>query len=146
MSHVRTQIRDAFVSRLTGLATTGARCYGSRLRPPAAVEPFLLVFIGDEDSDTTVGGEVRERRAQLVVVAVAKEQGDMEDRLDQILLEVEIAVATAADQTFGGLIKAIGAPSVSPDVSDGLEKPVGINEIRYPITYYTAATNPATPL
>ena len=33
MAHARTQIRNAVVAALTGLATTGARVHASRMRP-----------------------------------------------------------------------------------------------------------------
>ena len=43
MSHVRSQIRAAFVARLTGLATTGAAVFGQRTRPNTDVLPYLKV-------------------------------------------------------------------------------------------------------
>lgn len=148
MSHVRTQIRDALVARLTGLATTGAAVHGQRTRPVAAVPPFIKVYLGD-DSGELLGvttDAVEQRSADLVIEAYAKDGADMEDILDQIALEVQVQIATTPDLTFGRLVKMILAPRIEPDVDDSLEKPCGLNRITYPITYFIAGTNPAVSL
>lgn len=148
MSHVRTQIRDALVARLSGLATTGAAVHGQRTRPLTAVPPFLKVWIGDDNGELLNATDdlVEQRNADLVIEAYAKDSGDMEDILDQIALEVQTKIATTPDRSFGGLIKLLGAPRIEPDVDDSLEKPCGINRIAYPITYFIAGTNPALAL
>lgn len=148
MSHVRTQIRDAFVARLTGLATTGANVFGQRTRPNADALPYLKVFLGDDNGELlTVGDDRAEQRdAEIVIEAYAKDGGDMEDLLDQIAMEVQAQIATTPDLNFGGLIKNLGAPRIEPDVDDSLDKPCGINRITYPITYFIAGSNPAVPL
>lgn len=145
MSHVRTQIRDAFVARLAGLATTGAAVFGQRTRPATAVPPFLKVWIGDDNGELLNATDdlVEQRSADLVIEAYAKDGGDMEDILDQIALEVQTQIATTPDRTFGGRVKLIGAPRIEPDVDDSLEKPCGLNRITYPITYFIAGANPA---
>lgn len=145
MSHVRTQIRKAMVTRLSGLPTTSAAVFGQRIRPIAAVPPFLTVYLGDDEGELlTVGDDrIEQHNADLVITAYAKDSGDMEDILDQIALEVQTQVATTTDLTFGGLVKLIGAPRIEPDVDDSLEKPCGVNRITYPITYFIAGTNPA---
>jgi len=148
MSHVRTQIRDAFVSRLTGLATTGAAVFGQRTRPNSDALPFLKVWFGDDSGEllNATDDMVEQRVADLVVEAYAKDSGDMEDILDQIALEIQTQIATTTDRTFGGLVKMLGAPRIEPDVDDSLEKPCGVNRITYPITYFIAGTNPAVAL
>lgn len=148
MSHVRSQIRAAFVARLTGLATTGAAVFGQRTRPNTDVLPYLKVWIGDDSGEllNTTDDRDEERTADLVIESYAKDSGDMEDHLDQIALEVQQQIATTADPTFGGLVKMLGAPRIEPDVDDSLEKPCGVNRITYPITYFIAGTNPAVAL
>lgn len=148
MSHVRTQLRAAFVSRLTGLPTTGSAVFGQRTRPIAAVPPFLKVWFGDDNGEllSTDDDLVEQRTADLVIEAYAKDSGDMEDILDQIALEVQQQIATTPDRSFGGLVKLLGAPRIEPDVDDNLEKPCGLNRITYPITYFIAGTNPAVAL
>src|SRR5574343_368226 len=148
MSHVRTQIRDAFVARLTGLAMTGANVFGQRTRPNTDALPYLKVWIGDDSGEllNATDDRTEQRTAELVIEACAKDGGDMEDILDQIALEVQTQIATTADLSFGGLVKLLGAPRIEPDVDDSLEKPCGVNRITYPITYFIAGTNPAVPL
>lgn len=148
MSHVRSQIRAAFVARLTGLATTGTAVFGQRTRPNTDVLPYLKVWIGDDSGEllNTTDDRDEERTADLVIESYAKDSGDMEDHLDQIALEVQKQIATTADPTFGGLVKILGAPRIEPDVDDSLEKPCGVNRITYPITYFIAGTNPAVAL
>ena len=145
MSHVRTQVRDAFVARLAGLATTGAAVFGQRTRPETAVPPFLKVWIGDDNGELLNATDdlVEQRSADLVIEAYAKDGGDMEDILDQIALEVQTQIATTPDRTFGGRVNLLGAPRIEPDVDDSLEKPCGLNRITYPITYFIAGANPA---
>jgi hypothetical protein len=148
MSHVRTQLRDAFVTRLTGLATTGAAVFGQRTRPVAAVPPFLKVWLGDDNGELINATDdlIEQRSADLVIEAYAKDSADMEDTLDQIALEVQQQIATTPDRRFGGLVKLLGAPRIEPDVDDTLDKPCGVNRITYPITYFIAGTNPAVAL
>ena len=148
MSHARTQIRDAFVTRLSGLATTGTAVFGQRTRPVTAVPPFLKVWLGDDSGEllNATDDQIEQRIADLVIEAYAKDNGDMEDILDQIALEVQQQIATTADRSFGGLVKMIDAPRIEPDVDDTLEKPCGVNRITYPITYFIAGTDPAVAL
>lgn len=148
MSHVRTQIRDAFVSRLTGLATIGTAVFAQRTRPNTDVLPYLKVWIGDDSGELLNATDdlIEQRTADLVIEAYAKDSGDMEDILDQIALEVQQQVATTTDRSFGGLVKLLGAPRIEPDVDDPLEKPCGVNRIIYPITYFIAGSNPAASL
>lgn len=148
MSHVRTKIRDAIVTRLAGLPTTGVNVFGQRTRPLTDVLPYLKVWVGDDSGEllSTTDDMVEQRTADLVIEAYAKDNGDMEDILDQIALEVQQQIATTADRSFGGLVKLIGAPRIEPDIDDTLEKPCGVNRITYAITYFIAGTNPAASL
>ena len=53
MAHVRTSIRSAIVSRLTGLTTSGARVYPSRIHPLADANlPCLRVYLDEEEIDS----------------------------------------------------------------------------------------------
>lgn len=148
MSHVRTQIRDAFIARLTGLTSTGAAVFGQRTRPNTDTLPYLKVYLGDDSGEllNATDDQIEQRTADLVIESYAKDAADMEDILDQIALEVQQQIATTPDRSFGGLVKLLGAPRIEPDVDDSLEKPCGVNRITYPITYFIAGTNPAVSL
>ena len=53
MAHVRTSIRSAVASRLTGLTTSGSRVYPSRIHPLSDANlPCLRVYLDEEEIDT----------------------------------------------------------------------------------------------
>lgn len=145
MSHVRQQLRDAAVTALTGLTTTGARVYPSRLLPLRDTDlPCLLVQTNDEEIiGADVHGVLQERTLRLVVRCAAKITGTLDDTLDAMIAEVEAALDA---QTFGGLAKSVNLTSIGIDMDDALDKPSGIAEISYTVTYYTAAGSPGTAL
>lgn len=94
--HVRKQLRDAVVTALTGLATTGANAFGARVYPLQDAElPALRIFTNAEQANAetihlpTLVGRVLE----LVVEGVAKATADLDDTLDAIAKEVETALA-----------------------------------------------------
>lgn len=148
MAHIRTSIRTAIASRLTGLTTTGARCYPSRIQPLADANlPCLRVYLDEEEigAETIHDDPLLQRIAVLRVECCAKAVSNLDATLDTMLAEVESAIATAADQTYGGLLKSRPVPtSISVDLEDGLEKPVGIATLSYRTVYFTAASTPAT--
>lgn len=150
MTHVRTQIRDAFVSALTGLTTSGARVFPSRIHVLRDADlPCLLINLDNEEiaPATLHANPMLERTAELKVRACAKVAANLDDTLDTMVAEVEAAIAGAADPSFGGLIKPQALPaSLDIDFDDGLEKPVGVATLTYRITYFTAAASPATAL
>ena len=147
MAHVRTAIRTAIASRLTGLTTTGARCYPSRIQPLADANlPCLRVYLDEEEVATeSMASDVwLDRKAVLRVECCAKAVSGLDSALDTMLAEVEAAIGSG-DATFGNLLKSRPLPqSISVDLDDGLEKPVGILRVDYQINYFTAASNPAT--
>ena len=146
MSHVRQQIREAAATTLTGLATTGARVFQSRLRPLRDIDlPCLLITTGDEQIET-VGispHPMLERQLALKVRAVAKDTTDLDDALDQMLAEIETALDGA---TFNGRADSIALTGIAIEMSDELEQPVGVATATYQVTYYTAAGSPGTAL
>lgn len=133
MSHSRTQLREQMASLLTGLATTGARVYQSRMRPADGL-PCLLVTTNDED---ITPGNIHgwyERRVSLQVRGFAKGGTTLDDTLDQIALEVETALAGSRAEL----------DRIEVDFDDELEQPVGVITLTYQMTYFTAASDPAT--
>lgn len=150
MAHVRTSIRNAIASRLSGLTTSAARCYPSRVQPLADANlPCLRVFLDEEEieSASLLADPTLIRNAVLRVECCGKAVASLDSTLDTMLAEVEAALATSPDPTFGGLLKGPPLPvSITVDLDDGLEKPVGIATISYRITYFTAASTPATAL
>ena len=145
MSHARTQIRAALVSRLTGLATTGANVFGHRYHKFADSElPGLRVFPEDEAVLDPTSIKRSARQLPMTVECCTKHLTTVENSLDQIALEVEIAVA--ADQTLGNLIrggcKYAGIGEFRVD--NGLEKPFGVWPMRFLVDYDVNPADPAT--
>lgn len=148
MAHVRTSIRTAIASRLTGLTTTSTRVYPSRIQPLADANlPCLRVYLDEEEIGTDGAGAnpLLERSAVLRVECCAKAVSGLDSTLDTMVAEVETAIATAADPTFGGVTSSRPLPvSISVDIDDGLEKPVGIATITYRVFYITLAGSPGS--
>lgn len=142
MAHARTQIRNALVTVLTGLATTGSRVFSNRTLPIDPTEqggPCLLVFLHDEPSInvmTLTAPQMLNRQLRIEVRGIAKASATMEDVLDQIALEVETAIANIppalrAVKQFGFMqLKALAT-----DLSDELERPAGIVRLLYETDY-----------
>jgi hypothetical protein len=146
MSHVRQQIREAAATLLTGLATTGARVYQSRIYTLRDTDLPCLLINTDDEQDVTLGpGEnsAQERSLQLSIRCVSKQVADLDDKLDTMLAEVETALG---NQTLSNKAKTLQLESISIEMSDELEKPVGIAAAVFRITYYTATGAPATAL
>ena len=146
MSHVRRQIREAAATALTGLATTGARVFQSRLRPLRDADlPCLLVNTDDEEIDTlTIGSHpTQERQLALKVRAVAKDASDLDDTLDGIAEQVEPVLNGA---TLSGKAKKCLLASIRVEMDETLEKPVGTITLEYRVTYFTTPAAPGTAL
>lgn len=145
--HVRKQIRAAAATALTGLSTTGARVYASRVHPLQDADlPALRLSNPSEDIAISSMGANRivERTLRLVVEACVKAASGYEDTVDQIVKEVEVALA--ADQTLGGLCKYIQLGSIETELSGDAELPIAVATMTFAVPYYTALNAPDVPL
>lgn len=144
--HVRKQIRAAAVAELTGLATTGARVYASRVYAMQDTDlPGLRIYTPSEEVQiSSMGvGRRRERTLSLVVEACVKAVSGYDDSIDQIQKEVEVALD--ADQGLGGLCHYVELRTVE-DVFEGeSEKPVAVKRMTFEVLYYTALGAPDVP-
>ena len=146
MSHVRQQIREAAATLLTGLTTTGARVYQSRiytLRDPDL--PCLLISTDDEQVVSTgiAINAIQDRSLKLTVRCVSKLVSNLDDLLDTMLAEVETALG---NQELGGKCENIILESITVEMNDELEKPVGIATATFNVSYFTATGSPSTAL
>lgn len=146
MAHMRTQIRQAVVAALTGLPTTGARVFVNSVYELRASDlPCLLVQTGDEPQidALTVSGTALQRQHLVIVKAIAKQTANLQDALDQMLLEVEAALALS---TLGGLVKRMELKAISVNESATLDTPAGELTATWLVSYLTPTTNPDTHL
>jgi hypothetical protein len=119
MPHARTQVRDAVIAAVTGLATTGASVFAGRTRNLGTRHPPALLVYARETrtvADTQRGVAVRKLAHTLrlfvegrVSRSAANANEDvarkLEDQLDQV--ELEVGAAIGADATLGGKVKDI---------------------------------------
>lgn len=152
MTHIRKQVRDAAVAALTGLVTTGANVFSGRLSPFNDDEyPGLVVFLNADNAapDGWFGGPTETHSGDLVVEGVAQGNDELIDTLDQISLEVEVALFGAAGESFRALLMG-GDMLMPPDARISIEEPdanggarrQGSVSLRFPITYRTVFGDP----
>lgn len=148
MAHARAQIRDAVVSALTGLTTTGSRVYSGRTRALAKDhQPSLLVYATSETSDVDASGRKLLRILLLVVegrvVATgASAASDIESTLDTVASEVEARLTR--EPSLGGLAQELTLTrTVINAVSPG-ESHAGEVRMEFRVAYRTRETEPQT--
>ncbi len=138
--HLHKQIRAAVVTKLTGLTTSGSRIYANRLAPlPDGQQPTLLVTLDEERAEglTIHQPQAQERSLTLSVAAVAKASSALDDTLDLMSKEVEIALATGITVGSQTLQVFYAGMSFEDEQSD---KPVGVKRMSFTIPY-TAMSN-----
>ena len=142
-NHVRQQIREYFGTTLTGLTTTGANVYESRVYTlQEDTLPSLVIYTKSETSEPIVIGtdRVMSRELSVVVEAYCKATSDFDDTIDTISKEVEEAIM--ADRTLGGLAKDTYVESTEIEYTGEGEQPVGYVTLTFLTNYYVQETNP----
>jgi len=128
------------ISAVTGLNTTGANVFPSRVYPIAAGKmPGLCVYTL---SETIEPQSLRPPRGLVRVLEISVEAyvegSTSDDVLDTICAEIEAAVAV--DITRGGKARDTILVSFEADFADG-ERPLVVGRLTYQVTYSTAETN-----
>lgn len=142
MSHAHTLIRTAAVTALTGLATTAARVYPSRMYAMADANlPGLRVFLNEESVElmTATAPALQRRSLQLLVECCAKDTTTLDADCDQMQLEVEKALAGGL--TVGGVPVEVTLTGSGYDF-EAASVPVGVKRVLFNIDYHTLATTP----
>ncbi len=132
--HVRKQIRDALVLKLTGLDTTGTNVYQNRVDSFKEDDlPALAVFSLAEGSEVSGVSQPRivKRALNLSVEAYVKENETSQDSLDQICSEVETVFQN--DITLGGLAKDMVLTNTIFELSGEEEKDVVVAKMTWQI-------------
>lgn len=144
MSHVRTQIRDAIKTRLTGLTTTADRVFKSRKYPLNNAElPGLCIYAEEEENETDTNEIGTQFRELLVVIeGVDKDKTDIDDALDVIAAEVETAMFS--DPFFNNLVQGCQLESTVIETNDDTEQPTGSIAMSFRVNYYTREGAPET--
>lgn len=142
MAHVRQQIRESVATIVGGLTTTGTNVFQSRVWNVQESElPCLLIYTNDETiDDGTLNDLVR--RLTLTLEGKAQVSTTLDDTLDDIASEVEIAMAL--DITIGGMAVSSSLDSTSVELTSEGDQPIGSISLNYDVTYMTPNGNPTT--
>lgn len=143
-NHVRRQIREATASAITGLATTGARVFQSRVYPLQTTELPLLLVVSESETSTPITihpSQTLERLLTLKVMGVAKATADLDDELDQICKEVEIALANPV-AALAGLAQSITLTGTVITFDGTSERPTGRAEMTFEVKYFNVENAP----
>lgn len=141
-AHLHKQIRDAVKTALTGLATTGSRVFANRLQPMTDADlPGLRIYTGEERADGLLLHlpDMYNRDLTLVVEAVGKANATLDDTLDQVSKEVEVALS--AGITLGSRNLEVFYTGMAND-DDLLEKPVGVKRMTFLIRFQSMSNTP----
>lgn len=142
MSHAHTLIRNAAVTALNGLTTSGARVYANRMYPmDAASLPGLRVFLNDESVEviTVHGPTTQDRTVQLVVECCASDNATLDATCDTMQLEVETAMAAGF---------SVDGKTLTPELRgsrydfEAASTNVGVKRLVYEVEFFTLANAP----
>lgn len=123
---------------VTGLTTTGANVFQTRVYPVRAGElPCLLVYVDGEQVDESTLDEIDERRIAVRIEALAKAAADLDDTLDQIAKEVEIALETPV--AIGSTTTQLGYTGCEIELRDELQVPHGSAVLAFEAVLFTSA-------
>lgn len=132
MSHMRQQALAAIKTATTGLATTGANVFLARVTPLQRAElPAGVIFSGREtiDPETFPRPRYQERRFQVDWIVHVRETDDFETELNEVMQEVEEALAPAA------VAASFGAKAITLRNIDAPQR------VQNEVTYVQAAMN-----
>lgn len=142
-NHVRRQIREAVATAVTGLTTTSTRVFQSRVYPlePGDLPCLVIRTLSETSEPTTIHGPRELLRVLSVQInAMAKATADVDDTLDQICKEVEIAIA--ADITLGGKCKSVTLTTTEIQLTGTSEVPTGMASMVWDVDYYVMENAP----
>ena len=152
MAHVRSQIRDAVATRLTGLVTTGSKVFRSQNFPnqPGLIPSLIIYTRSDvasyDDEAASMGPPTPARTIDLRVKGYARGAATTldtpDDQMDTIAAEVETAMFT--DHTFGGLAIETQLGDTEITVDGEGDQAHGVIDIGFNVTYRTVEGAPET--
>ena len=144
--HIRKQLREAVSTLLTGLTTTGPRVFQSRVYVLNDTDlPCLVISTNEEQAEIGAMGfpSMLNRQLNLQVRALAKANSNLDDTLDAMIKEVEIALnASIVANTLNGLVKDITLSNIFIDMNGEAESPMGQAVMSFTVLYKTQANTP----
>lgn len=143
--HVRKQLRDQVAVLVSTLTTYAVNVYKNRRYPVSESElPCLIVQTGDEEIEILTADYPAQqlRREQLIISVIASDNTGLDDMLDEICKDIEIALA--GNVSLAGNFKLDSTSGIEQNIIG--EKPVGVVEMRFTAEIYTLENSPFTAL
>tara|TARA_R110002012_G_scaffold98074_3_gene235274 strand:+ start:288 stop:722 length:435 start_codon:yes stop_codon:yes gene_type:complete len=131
--HVRQQIRNQLKTTLTGLTTTGANVFNSRVYNHDVLPCLTIYTLGEELGEESANKQFR--ILEVMVEVRAKAANNLEDTLDTIGAEVEDAIFANGDTTLSGKCKDFDYEGLSIELSGEAEQAVGLMTMRFIAIY-----------
>jgi len=138
MAHVRTSIRNNIATTVTGLATTGASVFKTRLFPLGSAKlPALCVYTKSEAvaMNTMTPPRQQVRNLDVMIEAYVKGTSSIDDTLDTIAVEIEEALAT--DITRGGFARDTKVTNFEVDYDGEGDQSIGVARFTIAVDYVT---------
>ena len=136
-NHLRRQIRERVaVNMLTGLTTTGSNVFQSHVYPLEVADlPALCVYTQDEEIEIGAMGDPRvcHSTLTLMVDGYAQDSTSLDDELDEIGKEVQVAMASDVD--INNLVVNSYLSAVDISYSGEGIAPIGIIRHNYSVIY-----------
>lgn len=140
MAHLRTSIRNNVTATCTGLTTTGNNVFESRIYPNELSKlPLLNIYSNSETSELLNIGKI-DRTVEIVVEGIAKATNNVDELLDTIAKEVEVALHN--DLTRGGFAKETFLTSTEFDLEKSGNQPLAVVKLTFNVQYITTKNNP----
>ena len=142
-NHLRRQIRERAATTLTGLTTTGSNVFQSRVYPmESAGLPGLCIYTTEETVEIQSMGGTRNvsRDLTLIVEGYATDSANVDDTLDQIGKEIEVAMS--GDITLNDLAQDSYLSSVEITLSGDGSTGIGKITHSYTVVYQNAENAP----
>lgn len=140
MAHLRTSIRNNVTTTLTGLSTTGTNVFESRIYPNELSKvPLLNIYSNTETSELSAIGKI-ERNLEIMVEGFAKATTNVDESLDTIAKEVEVAMAT--DLTRGGYAKTTFLTNTEYELENIGNQQIGVIKMTFNVQYITSKDDP----
>lgn len=144
--HLRQTIRQAIVTRLTGLTTTGSNVFTSRVYAlPQVALPALCIYTKDESSEYISMTRPRkiERNLNLTVEIYVAANQNTDNTIDKICDEIESEIYN--DVTIAGNAKDVIVSTVDVDFDGDGEVPVARATMNLTIIYLNEEGNQSVP-
>jgi hypothetical protein len=143
--HIRQAIRDNLKTTLTGLNNTADRVYVNRLYPlTQSKHNAICIFTDGESVDylTTGAARTQERIVSYKIEVYVRTKTDFDDKIDNILVEVESALHQ--DVTRGGNAVDTMIGNLQIEYNGDGEVPVGVGQLDVMVKYHNTEGSPTT--